>query len=58
MSKHSLSKLESNVKSFFKEFKKLDIKDLSTERIQTFIDSHHLGINDIKTKYSERPIQM
>ncbi len=57
MTKASLSKLIQNVKEFFKEFNALDLNDLSAEQIQKFIDNHSLGTNDLKTKYSEKPIQ-
>lgn len=57
MIKSNLSKLINHVKSFFKEFKNLDVEDLSAAKIQALIDSHSLGINDLKTKFSEKPVQ-
>jgi replicative superfamily II helicase len=57
MARKSLSTLIRNVKGFFKEFKGLDFNDLSKEQIQKYIDHHLLGVNDLKTKYSEKHIQ-
>lgn len=57
MLRAGLSKLIHNVKAFFKEFNDLDLSDLSSEKIQSFIDHHLLNTNDLKTKYSEKPIQ-
>lgn len=57
MTKSHLTNLVNNVKNFFKEFKDLDLKDLSQEKIQKFIEMHSLGLSDLKTKYSEAPRQ-
>ncbi len=57
MRKSNLNKLVFNVRSFYKEFIKLDFKDLSDEKINLFLKTHKLEINDIKTGYSEKPIQ-
>lgn len=57
MVKKNLSKLTNNVKSFFKEFKEVDMNDLAPAKLQKLIDNHSLGINDIKSIYSEKPIQ-
>ncbi|MCU0442339.1 MAG: DEAD/DEAH box helicase family protein [Bacteroidia bacterium] len=52
-----LSKLIHNVKAFFKEFRSLDVNDLSADHMQKLLDAHSLGINDLKSNYSEKPIQ-
>ncbi|WP_225321439.1 helicase C-terminal domain-containing protein [Rhizosphaericola mali] len=49
----SLKKLKENVKGFFKEFKNFDIKEISEEKINEFIKTHELTIDDITDKYSE-----
>ena len=51
--KRNLELLASNVRSFFREFMKFDFKDLSSERINRFIDTHELKAQDISDQYSE-----
>ncbi len=57
MLKTHLSKLSNNIYAFFKEFKDLDLNDLSAIEIQKYIDNHSLSVNDLKTNYSQKPIQ-
>lgn len=52
--KAGLEKLANNVRSFFGEFKNIDLKDLSPAQVQTFLDTHGLGVQDFGAKYGER----
>jgi replicative superfamily II helicase len=51
----SLDKLTSNVRAFFGEFKKYDLKDISPEKVQALVDSHGLGIQNLWSDYWEKP---
>lgn len=51
-----LNALKKNIKNFFKEFEKYTWNEVSSERIQTFIDVHNLDINSLLNKYSEKYI--
>lgn len=53
MRRGKLKDLRSNIKSFFKEFKKFEIDSLSDETIQEFINTHKLDIDSLKTLYSD-----
>lgn len=53
MRKGKLRSFKKNVKSFFKEFNKFNIHEISDEKIQKFIDAHGLDINSLKQNYSE-----
>jgi len=57
MNKKSLNKLATNVRSFYKEFLKLDLRDLSEEQINSYLKLHKLEIEDIKTLYTVKSIQ-
>jgi len=52
--KPRLEALAKNVRSFFGEFKNIDLKDLSPQAVQRLLDAHELGINHLWTKYGER----
>jgi len=54
MRKGKLNFLKSNIKSFFKEFKNYKIHAISDEKLHTFINSHKLDINSLKTEYYEK----
>ena len=53
MRKNRLRKFKSNVKSFIKEFKSYNIKEISDAKIQEWLVFHKLDINSIKTEYVE-----
>jgi len=55
INKRKLDDLTSNVKRFYMEFKNLDLKDLSTSKLQEFINSHKLSVEDLISNYSEKP---
>jgi hypothetical protein len=57
MRKGKLKALKQNVKNLFFEFKPYDLKNISDEKIQEFINAHNLDIDSIKTLYSEAPYQ-
>ncbi len=54
MKKTKLNKLKFNVKSFFKEFSKYNIHEVSDQKIQEFIDIHNLDLESMKKDYSEK----
>ena len=53
MRRGKLRSLRTNVKSFFKEFSKYEITSLTDEKIQEFLNTHHLDIDSLKSNYSE-----
>jgi hypothetical protein len=50
-----LRKLNINVRSFFTEFKQMDLQDLSETKIQDLLVLHKLTADDILNEYSEIP---
>lgn len=48
-----LKKLVKNVRAFFNEFKELDVMNLSDAKIQQYLTTHKLTVDDIKKEYSE-----
>jgi replicative superfamily II helicase len=57
MRNRELSALKQNVRSFFNEFKGLDFNDLSEARMQTFLNTHRLSVDDLLNQYSVSPVQ-
>ena len=53
MRKGKLKLLKTNIKSFYKEFAKYKLHEVSDQKIQQLIDVHNLDINSITTIYSE-----
>lgn len=53
MRKGKLKSLKTNIKSFFREFKNYNIKELSDEKIQGFINTHKLDIESLQSEYTE-----
>lgn len=51
--KGKLRTFKENVKRFIKELKQYNLKDISDEKLQNFIDLHHLNLGDIRELYSE-----
>ncbi|MEM7554759.1 MAG: DEAD/DEAH box helicase family protein [Cyanobacteria bacterium P01_A01_bin.84] len=57
MRKGKLRNLRDNIKSFFKEFKDYDIKDISDSKMQQWLNQHKLDINSISKEYVEEYFQ-
>jgi replicative superfamily II helicase len=55
MRNNNLQRLTRNVKTFFSEFRNLDFTSLSESKVQSFIDTHKLGVSNLLTEYSEQP---
>lgn len=53
MRKGTLKNLKNNIKSFFKEFKKYAIREISDEKLQEFINANNLDIESLKAIYVE-----
>lgn len=53
MRRGKLRNLRSSVKGFFKEFSKYIIDSLTDEKIQDFLNTHKLDIENLLTEYSE-----
>jgi hypothetical protein len=51
----SLDHLTRNVRSFFNEFRNLDLSNLSETKTQSLLDMHKLGVSDLLSVYSEPP---
>lgn len=51
-----LNKFKSNIVSFFKEFKKFEIHEISDEKIQELINYYNLDLASIMSKYSRPPV--
>lgn len=50
-----LTKLKQNTRSFFNEFKSLDLRDLSEGKVQTFLQTYKLTVENIVKDYSVTP---
>lgn len=53
MRKGKLRQLKQNVKSFFKEFSRYVIHEVSATTIQSWLNTHKLNISNFRTEYSE-----
>lgn len=53
MKEKHIKKLVKSVRHFFNSFRELDFSNLSDKKIQEFLDSNNLSVDDIKSKYSE-----
>jgi replicative superfamily II helicase len=51
-----LKRLVRNVRGFLGEFKNVDLRDIEESRVQKFLSSHELSVDDLLAKYSESPI--
>jgi len=58
MRKSPLQMLVNNVRAFFQEFKSLDLKNLSENKIQSFLDAHNLSVEKILNSYSDLPTEL
>lgn len=54
MRKAELSRFKANVRSFFLEFKDLELKNISEKKVQELIDAHGLSIDSILANYSKK----
>lgn len=57
MRKGKLNLLKKNIREFFKEFVNYDLKDISEEKIQIFLNTHKLDVLSLKQNYSEKAYQ-
>ena len=55
MRKGKLRDLKNSARSFFKEFKDYNIREVSDSKIQAWLDSHKLDIKSLTTEYTELP---
>src|SRR5699024_4455128 len=53
MRKDKLNLLQTNVTSFFKEFRKYELASLSEEKINHLLTTHNLQMNNLEEEYSE-----
>ncbi|HCQ89408.1 MAG TPA: DEAD/DEAH box helicase [Clostridium sp.] len=53
MRKGKLKSLKNNIKAYIKEFKNYDIKEITDEKIQSFINYHKLDIESLESIYNE-----
>jgi replicative superfamily II helicase len=58
MRKGKLKDLVKNVKSFFKEFAKVELTGITDEFIQTAIETHKLELQHLKSQYTEVAYQL
>lgn len=56
MSKKHLDHLTKNVRGFFNEFRTVDLRDLSENKIEGHLRTHKLTVNDLTSAYGEKPI--
>ncbi len=52
----NLKLLIQNISNFFKEFKSIDFKDISEQKINNFLTIHKLSEKDLISIYSEQPV--
>jgi hypothetical protein len=55
MRKKHLDQLTTNVRAFFNEFRKLDLRDLSLGKIEEFLRIHRLMVDDLTSTYGQKP---
>jgi len=55
MRKTDLNRLTKNVRGFFAEFASSDFKDLSDEKVQSLLDTHHLSVDALLEEYCKPP---
>lgn len=56
--KYNLKRLVLNVRNYFLSFREVDLKDISGDSIQELLNKHSLGIDDLKSGYTEEYIQL
>jgi hypothetical protein len=55
MRKKHLDHLTNNVRAFFNEFHKLDLRDLSSGKIEEHLRAHKLMVDDLTSAYGQKP---
>ena len=56
MGKNHLDQLTKNVRGFFNEFRKVDLRDLSERKIEEHLRTHKLTVDDLTRAYGQKPI--
>jgi replicative superfamily II helicase len=56
MSKKQLDQLTRNVHGFFNEFRKVDLRDLSERKIEEYLYTHKLTVDDLTGAHGQKPI--
>ena len=56
MRKKHIDQLTRNVRAFFSEFRKLDLRDLSLGKIEEYLRMHKLMVEDLTSIYGQKPI--
>lgn len=56
MRKKHLDQLTKNVRGFFNEFRKVDLRDLSERKIEEHLRTHKLTVDDLTSSYGQKPI--
>ena len=56
MRKKHLDQLTRNVRAFFNEFRKYDLRDLSLGKIEEHLHTHKLMVDDLTSVYGQKPI--
>ncbi|MGH9496228.1 MAG: hypothetical protein ACRD3B_14610, partial [Candidatus Sulfotelmatobacter sp.] len=49
-----LKRFVANVESFYREFKDYDLKDISEQRVNEWLNQHHLSTQDVLKNYTEK----
>jgi len=55
MKRGKLRDLKNNVRSFFKEFKDYELKNMSDSKVQEWLVLHKLDTRSLETEYTEKP---
>lgn len=56
--KRQLERLVKNVRGFFGEFRTVDLRDLSVDKINQHLRVHKLTVDDLVTEYCEKPMAL
>ena len=56
MRKKHLDQLTKNVRGFFNEYRKVDLRDLSERKIEEHLRTHKLTVDDLTSAYGQKPI--
>jgi len=56
MRKKHLDQLVKNVRGFFNEFRKVDLRDLSERKIEDYLRTHKITVVDLTSGYGQKPI--
>ena len=57
INKAKLNQLKTNIKNFFKEFEQYSWGEITSEKIQSFLDMHKLDISDLVNSYTNTVIK-